>query len=61
MMFYSNKARRTTREQIQDIHAKIANMPLNSFPDGLADVQTIHFLLRTLDDALRKEIKENSN
>ena len=61
MMFYTNKARSTAREQIKAIHAKIANMPLNSFPDGLADVQTIHFLLETLDNELRREIKENKD
>lgn len=61
MLLYSNKARRAARESIQDIHGKVANMPLNAFPGGLADIQTIHLLLEILDRELRREIKENSN
>lgn len=61
MIFYNNEARANSRKSIAEMHAKIANMPLSAFPDGLADVQTLHFLLDTLDNAIKREIKKEAN
>lgn len=58
MLYYSNKARETAREEIARLHAKLSELPLDG-PLSFDDVGNLHGLLRILDDELKREIKGN--
>ena len=58
MIYTTNETREKERAIIREMYAKISHMPLNAFPEGLKDVQTLHRLLDSLDFQLVKEIRE---
>lgn len=59
MIFYTQRARNSAREQIAELHIKLASVPLNQ---GLTldDVRALHMYLDTLDKELIKEIKQSA-
>ena len=59
MLYYSNKARKTARENIADLIIKLANTkPTDQFT--LQDIQSTISYLRNMDDELKSEIKLES-
>ena len=58
MLYDNNKARENARESIEKMHRILANIPLNVV--DLGDIQTMHYLLRTMDAELSREIRKNS-
>lgn len=58
MIYTTNAAREAERRNIRDMHVKLAHIPLNVFPEGLKDVQTLTRLLNSLDYQLVKEIRD---
>lgn len=58
MLYTNNTARENARESIKRMHAVLANIPFNVV--GLADIQTMHHLLRIMDGELNREIRENA-
>ena len=58
MLYYSNKARRTAREKIADLHRKLAVVPLDG-PLNLDDMRNLHQYLADLDSVIAREIKDH--
>jgi hypothetical protein len=58
MLYYSNEVRETARKEIARLHAKLSELPLDG-PLSFNDVGNLLWLLRILDDELKREIKEN--
>lgn len=58
MLLYTNEARENTRNEIKRLFPILSEIPGDVV--CLQDVQTLTFLLRTLDDGLRQEIKAHT-
>ena len=58
MLFFTNKARETARENIAELYRKLASTkPTETLT--LQDIESVMFYLREMDDELRREIKDN--